>query len=326
MPKEITHWTLAEKAVRLADNRFIKEVIANNRFLYLLGAVSPDTPYYQTSPVTTDLYEEVGRRLHGINANGAFEPLAYVAGIYEEITHGALAFLLGVISHLVVDGEYHPLIYHFSGNSHSANRNEMLRASYRHRLLETYLDLHYYGDVEPANGYSVYRAYKGKEMGGDEFFDLLGAFYFDNRAAHRRHTVNAMRAHCFWQWCFKREWLTYAATLASKISPLVVGHYAALFYPRMKPVRSPFFNGKISYKNHATGSRHMESIKDIEERSINSIVRHFDMVTENRDAKSLANIFSRPSHATFESVMADMPQDKIIPFENGTDIEKLVFG
>ncbi|MEE8484029.1 MAG: zinc dependent phospholipase C family protein, partial [Nitrospinota bacterium] len=271
MPKEITHWTLAEKAVRLADDRSIKEVVSNNRFLYLLGAVSPDTPYYQTSPVTTDLYEEVGRRLHGISDGGAFKPLACVARIYEEITQGALAFLLGVISHLVVDGEYHPFIYHFSGNTHNANRNEMLRASYRHRLLETYLDLHYYGDVEPANGYSVYRAYKGKEMGDREFFDLLGALYFDDRAAHRRDTVNAMLAHCFWHGCFKREWLKYTVALASKISPFASEHYAALFYPRMKPLRSPFFNGKISYKNHVTGSRHRESIKEIEEKCIKNI-------------------------------------------------------
>ena len=47
MPKEITHWILAEKAYRTLETKSgLKAIIKQYKNLYLAGAVIMDTPFY----------------------------------------------------------------------------------------------------------------------------------------------------------------------------------------------------------------------------------------------------------------------------------------
>lgn len=46
MPKEYTHWVLAEKIFLELPGSQIKHLIEQNKNLYYLGAVIPDTPLY----------------------------------------------------------------------------------------------------------------------------------------------------------------------------------------------------------------------------------------------------------------------------------------
>ena len=66
MPKEYTHWVLAEKVLQNAPER-IKRMLSRNRQLYYLGAVAPDTPYYYLFGKDRARFKNAADFLHGRN-------------------------------------------------------------------------------------------------------------------------------------------------------------------------------------------------------------------------------------------------------------------
>jgi hypothetical protein len=148
MPKEITHWLVADKVIERLERESssMQDIVRAMReypdFVYL-GAILHDAPYYVLGSQRSDAVR-CADRLHGASGENTFELLHAIA---ERITRPSPvttrllrpfhALLLGAITHICTDCIFHPVIYYASGNLHRspdvAWRN--------HRALESSLDL-----------------------------------------------------------------------------------------------------------------------------------------------------------------------------------------
>jgi len=134
MPKELTHWMLAERALSClpAESR-LRRIIVRHHAAYLGGAVLPDTlahifrgPYHPTARV-------LGHRFHDAAGN-SYTPLIRAERRFPDgVPDLLLSCFLGVICHMEADIALHPYVYAATG---SACIGE-------HYRVETGIDLHF---------------------------------------------------------------------------------------------------------------------------------------------------------------------------------------
>ena len=117
MPEEYAHWTLAEKVYLTIEYPDLKSLIAENKSLYELGVGVSDTPFYSVLGRRMREFLLAGRRLHGQDGENTFSFLAALRD-YSDLqkNNQAWAFLLGAITHIVADSQFHPFVYYLSGN------------------------------------------------------------------------------------------------------------------------------------------------------------------------------------------------------------------
>ena len=140
MPKEITHWLVANEAMKRCS-------APQHRGLVNLGAIFHDVLYYARSGGKSEILRctTVANALHGANGEDTFSLLrACVAigkttGRTTESNTQLWAFTLGVVSHICTDIAFHPYIYYASGNCLDATTH--FAAWYNHRALESAIDL-----------------------------------------------------------------------------------------------------------------------------------------------------------------------------------------
>ncbi len=129
MPKELTHWWLANEALKqVPHNLPIRKMLEKELASYLLGAVLPDTLLHMIHGQWSETALELAQNFHEPNGN-SFEPLAEFAE-NSPLTPAMIACLLGVATHMEADIVFHPYI--------CALANDDLGKHYK---LETELDL-----------------------------------------------------------------------------------------------------------------------------------------------------------------------------------------
>jgi hypothetical protein len=143
MPKEITHWLVAEQAMRElewerqnGDQAFVQQSLVR------LGAVFPDAPYYTLGGKRPRALQ-LADRLHGALGEDTFDIVQDCIAVIRQTSHedsfsqSFRDFLFGAITHICTDVIFHPFVYFWSGdvrtNFHCAWRN--------HRAFESALDL-----------------------------------------------------------------------------------------------------------------------------------------------------------------------------------------
>lgn len=134
MPKEMTHWILAQGTIdELGSDSRLRDIIVNHRSAYLGGAVLPDTLLHLFRGPHARTALQLGHRFHDAYGN-SFDPLiraeANQTGGWPD---DLLACLLGVVSHMLADIVFHPFVYALSGTSDIG----------RHYKLETAIDVHF---------------------------------------------------------------------------------------------------------------------------------------------------------------------------------------
>lgn len=144
MPKEITHWLIADevaKTIAASDKIFCARGL--RPYLYI-GAVLHDTPYYRLGRLRPDALQ-LADRLHGAAGEDTFNVIR--CGIQavrqqsllnnQNLENAYRALLLGMITHICADTVFHPFVYYVSGNLHTLPH----QAWRNHRRLESALDL-----------------------------------------------------------------------------------------------------------------------------------------------------------------------------------------
>lgn len=133
MPKEITHWILAERtAEQLAGSR-LADIISSHHEAYLGGAVLPDTLLHLFRGADSTTALQLADSFHDATGN-SYAPLMEAEARHGGvIPHNLLACLLGVLSHMQADMVFHPYVYSLSGVTDIG----------RHYRLETAIDVHF---------------------------------------------------------------------------------------------------------------------------------------------------------------------------------------
>ena len=155
MPREIVHWAVLDQGtsqLQASGAPQVHECLVRYKSAAYLGAILHDAPYYYRFGGKS--FEAVAEWLHGRHGEDTFVPMRELANeiqsatcsLEERIAHWAMLF--GMISHMVTDTVFHPMVFYFSGDYYDPRPEQREDARARHRLLEVYLD-------------SWFRAHKG---------------------------------------------------------------------------------------------------------------------------------------------------------------------
>ena len=149
MPKEITHWLLAERLAKAARDTPFGPAMEAEPGCLLLGAVVHDVFFYLTGDGPPGL-KDLPYLLHGARGEdpGAFL-LAQAAHARRSGSYKAQALLAGLASHACADAVLHPLVFFQTGHLFSQDPAVAQRARMNHRALESLWDMRLTGAREP---------------------------------------------------------------------------------------------------------------------------------------------------------------------------------
>jgi len=118
MPKELTHWIIADRALAgLRPDSRLGEIILSHRAVYLGGAVLPDTLLHLFRGPHAAAALALAHAFHNTSGN-SFEPLIRTEERYPDgLPPPLLACLLGVITHIAVDIVFHPFVFARAGKA-----------------------------------------------------------------------------------------------------------------------------------------------------------------------------------------------------------------
>ncbi|HEY8909956.1 MAG TPA: zinc dependent phospholipase C family protein [Desulfosporosinus sp.] len=279
MPKELTHWHIAREALQRGLPVKVGEIITSNPALYYIGAVAHDIAYYDLSKPSEARIERVANQLHGMDGENTLVPLSEMmdTALKQDDNQALLAFLLGMLTHFVADSAFHPMVYYMSGNYFAKDPDERSKAVFRHRLLETGIDL-WLETVDPIE-YPSDLIHLWREAGGDgpRALQLLVGYY-----AHLGdeniigHFSKAWRNHRFLQTAF--SWSTPWRVLAlyRRFGHPSIEQLEALFYPQ--PLDLSFFDANLDWSHPVTGEPNKMTLAELCELSAKKVVELFELL------------------------------------------------
>lgn len=250
MPKELTHWIVAEEAFKaLPAVSSLKELLRDNHECYLAGAILPDTLLHLFQGEYAKAALSQAHAFHNCPGN-CFAPLLDVEQQYKQkLPPPVLACLLGVVAHCQADISFHPFVFSQAGDDMG-----------KHYALETGIDLHLQqnnfvppcrlvaGLITPSNRECILRVSA----------DLFDRQYALPPSAHEQ----ALSLHIRFQARYdKISWRLMAALLSffPHTSP---GRKSRLFYPLFKGGRVDI-PGDGNWKHPHTGEQNNSTCLDL---------------------------------------------------------------
>lgn len=220
MPKEITHWILAERVLdELGESSPLSGLIRANHATYLAGTVLPDTLLHLFRGPHSRVALRLAHRFHDATGN-SFSPLIRAEAHYPDgLPPSLLACLLGVISHILTDSVFHPYVYALSGVDDIG----------LHYRLETAIDVYFLhrDDTPPVR--------RLKELTSSENRQVVleaTALLFDPETELPRTALEqALTLHCRFQAMYDRTWWKLAALILGTLAGSPFREQRQLFYP-----------------------------------------------------------------------------------------------
>ncbi|HJV66794.1 MAG TPA: zinc dependent phospholipase C family protein [Geomonas sp.] len=284
MPKEITHWLLAERALEaLPEGSRLRRLITGHKSAYLGGAVLPDTLAHIFRGPFHPAARELGQRFHDPHGN-SYAPLigaerSYPNGLPPEL----FSCLLGVISHVEADIALHPYVYAATGQAGIGE----------HYRIETAIDVHFLRTAAPGTQRRLDRLLcpatrKVMASAAAQLFDPEGTL---PSAAHER----AVELHCRFQAMYDRLLWKIAVRLLARIMGSPYREQRHLFYP----LRGRWGAGKLpaaagSWRHPENGESKKTGIDELAREAVERMVRVFGRIEK---AGNLAAALASPPGA-----------------------------
>ena len=324
MPKEITHWTLAEKAYQNIDaDSALKKIIREYKNLYLAGAVIADTPFYQLYGRDGKIMNRLGRGIH--DNPDSYEPVARVINAYAPcLPDDVLSLMLGFLSHIHADSTFHPLVYYFSGSSRRGDKKSRNSASVFHHTLEAYLDIYYTQEFRLENRGLFSQVSKNLEMEEERFLNVLLVLYSQERSISISHIKKALRAHANIQRLFDNNAVKVILEVLNRIPGTDMDVYRSSFYPLRKPEPGSIFLHPFSYRHPVTGEKLQQSVKELETKAVRETLKIFRFVESRISDNSLAQTFSELRGPNLHTGMTDAGEPDMHCFSTGKDMMKVI--
>jgi Zinc dependent phospholipase C len=267
MPKELTHWMLAEQSLAgLEDTSRLSVLIRENRALYLAGAVLPDTLLHLYFGAHGPTALALAHRFHDTDGN-SYAPLIRIEEKYgaEGLPAGLLACLLGVLSHMEADIVFHPFVYAHSGVGDIG----------RHYHVETALDCHF------SRQGSVFAAQRLDALVTPAILAELvtaGSLLFDPEGELPRQALEqALGLHCRIQAMYDSTFWKLAARLLACLPVPLLKHARHLFYPLIRSGSDPaeLFG---TWRHPVTGEERTETPDDLADKVVRRTVALFQRI------------------------------------------------
>lgn len=268
MPKELTHWMLAERVLAsLPAGGRVQRSIAQHRAAYLGGAVLPDTlahifrgPFHPTA-------RRLGHSFHDAPGN-SYAPIIraernYPAGLPDPL----FACFLGVICHMKADIVLHPYVYAAAGSA-------CLGEHYR---LETEIDLHF---LRQGAAPRERRLEKLLNRADREVLIAAARHLFDpEEDLPRRALEHSLALHCRFQGMYDKAFWKIAVRVLGKAFGSPFREQRHLFYPL-----SPSAQGRIGaperWRHPETGELKNATLDDLAGEAVQRTVAVFERIEE----------------------------------------------
>jgi hypothetical protein len=267
MPKELTHWLLAERSLaRLEGTSRLSVLINENRALYLAGAVLPDTLLHLFRGPHAPTALTLANRFHDAGGN-SYAPLIRIEKAYgaEGLPSGLLACLLGVLSHMQADIVFHPFVFARSG----------IKDIGRHYRVETAMDCHFSRQraVLPAKRLDALMTPAIRT----ELVTACAYLFDPEGSLPRRALERALWLHCRAQAMYdSTPWKLVAHLLACLPVPLF-RQAQHLFHPLSRSGNNP---GELSgtWRHPITGEERTETPDDLAKQAVGRTVALFERI------------------------------------------------
>jgi hypothetical protein len=226
--------------------------------------VFPDTPFYAVGMPEYRRLQHRSGALHGSNGENPYRVLAHAVD-RRPLSDGALAFVLGILAHMITDAAFHPVVYYFCGWPDHPETSVATGATARHFRFEAYLDQWYMRRRTPTNrgcyGVSL-RAACTSEDGDTGLEEAAEALLFGTTGPNRPALRQCLAQHAIIQGTFPLPPVALALQAASLFVPRA-GTYAALYYRGFRRFEPAFFQRPLAYRHPVTGECRSHSIPDL---------------------------------------------------------------
>lgn len=268
MPKEITHWIIADRIHQQMKDCPLKSCLTQNIHMYYIGAVALDTPYYLTGR-NRGFFQALASRLHGNNGENTYDPVyRYFISYDREIPQSVYAFLCGVITHIMIDSAFHPLVYYLTGDYNDPDPELRSQAIVKHRQWEAGLDLHISETFFIQDPGWLRRTINSIKIDPDVLLDNLCMLYFSSPGACRSQVKRALHLHAHWTNNAASRPLFFLYKVANRLSRGSLSPVLASFYPAH--IDREYYKQRFEYFHTGWGEQRQESLLEIEQRAITS--------------------------------------------------------
>ena len=261
MPKEITHWILAEKALQQLPERYrMKRVIKRHRQLYLIGAVLPDTPYTYLFGPGKKKVQDAAIAMHD-SPGDSFQPVHAVLSHYrgKGVPEYVWALLAGVAAHIMADATFHPMVCYFAGNNYARKKTEM-----RHSMIETALDLHHLHSMPLINRELFACSILKRSISMRSLSEFLAVFLGMSPERDRWLMHRLFLYHALLQWSFGKKWIRSLLQMLNRMPGMDLERKLTHYYPQYRSTPLSFFSEKIDFRHPVDGMRRQKTANDLE--------------------------------------------------------------
>jgi hypothetical protein len=273
MPKEITHFTLADRIQNaLPEDSLFKTPARKFPYLFLTGSISPDIPFFYIAGANRNFIQALSHPFHGLDRS-ALLPVLHFLNHYREDHQDALAYASGVVCHILTDTVFHPLVSYFSGCEELHKG-----ATVRHRQFETAMDYYFWSRQGNNPQVSLARVIEQIEIPKKRIAHFIAQLFNIERDVRKRGLKRALKIHMTLQYLCRERWSSRLFRFMHHPLHCLPSSVEALFYPYAKAEELPFFEKDLNYRNPWSGIKYACNIKDLAEQTTIAAKTLFDIL------------------------------------------------
>lgn len=278
MPKELTHWILADRVLEhLSDDSRLRELILEHHDSYLGGAILPDTLMHPFRGPQARAARALAKRFHDTDGN-SFDPLIRAEQHFPDVLPPAnMACLLGVITHMQTDIVFHPFVFALTGTDGIG----------RHYRLETDMDVHFLqAGARPAVRHVADLMSPATRS---LFADTCALLFDPDSQVPRQALEQALAVHCRFQGMYDRTFWKLAVRLAALLPGTPFREQRHLFYPLTGVREDRFGQEAVEWRHPVSKKLRRTSLEQLADEAVQRITTLFERIEA---AGSLADALS----------------------------------
>ncbi len=265
MPKEITHWLIAEEVSGRLRGTLFEGPLQRNGNILRIGSIVHDAPYYYLRPDLEKRFGNLPKKLHG-SVDDAYELigalLSYTLERPWQEKEPLLAFLVGFVTHLFADALMHPMIFYLTGRYDHPDFRQRTLARQNHRRLESLIDMHFAGGYDRVRSYSLASVIRSAETPLNGIYNHVGRAWLEpgRAAGFAVGLSSAFRLFAFQQGLIRKPFLGRLFYRIFPLAPSFVREILALSYSPQLLRYEERITGKIHYRHPCTGREQSHEI------------------------------------------------------------------
>ncbi|MFC1591946.1 zinc dependent phospholipase C family protein [Thermodesulfobacteriota bacterium] len=277
MPKEITHWLIAERVAAGLLGSPLGSIVAEHKNCLKLGAVFHDALFYIRKRSLKKSVLALAEELHGADGEDTFAVLAYfIEALGRSARPDALgAFTIGLLSHIVTDATFHPLVYYLTGNYYDPDPEKRSLAVQRHRRFESMLDIYLCGSQANMRDFALCRYIQEAEYSLQDILrEGLGGLEAQKHLNGLPQALSgAFGVFSSMQRLYRKRPLCRLLSAVLEMLPAGGKEIAALFYLPEFERRATELHGPLSFRNPVSGQQHRATVQELFEVAVQESVR-----------------------------------------------------